>query len=468
MVCLKIKRMLVKSFSVLSSKIIFLFSILSVVCPMKAQSTLNLSVRKGVSIVIPVCISGLSDASVVQKIVEDDLKFSGFFRILPIVGEGSASGSEEYVDTTSLQSWAHIPGSVFVQAQVKEEDGQNICRLSFFNTLTKRCLGKRVVRHKGDNIRLFAHRVANAIYKQFTGESGYFHSVIAYTYEKYNSRDPRKSKQCIALVSIDGKECNFLTSPNKTDALLPHCARTRPIVTYLIDRGYGQHKQIGVMNFVEKTEFRLPYLRNFNSTRISADGNEVVFSCSGEDGASLFGYNLNSGKMYSLTPGNNAYIDVSPSYSPDGKKMVFVSDRVGGIPRLFISSVHSGSAPVCISQGGGKYFAPAWSPCGKWIAFVKKISGRHYLCVCDCNGGQERAIAQSLVIDRPSWGPNGRCLAYAAKSGDSSPYVLYIVHAFGNPSGGVTVRKVPTIINGEAHSANHPSWYPLSLEGHKE
>ncbi|WP_162531285.1 PD40 domain-containing protein [Holospora elegans] len=457
-----------KQLIVLNSKILCLLSLLHVVGATKVQSALNLNVRKGISIVIPVCISGLGNASNVQKIIENDLKLSGFFRILPVIGENSSSESEEHVDTVSLQSWAHIPGSVFVQAQLKEEDDQQVCRLSFFNTLTKRCLGKQIVRQKGSNSRLFAHRVANAIYKQFTGEPGYFHSVIAYTYETHNSRDSKKNKQCIALVSVDGKECSFLTSPSKTGALLPHCARNRPIVTYLIDRGYGQHKQIGVMNFVEKTEFRLPYLRNFNSTRISADGNEVIFSCSGENGASLFGYNLNSGKIYPLTYPNNSYIDVSPSYSPDGKRMVFVSDRFGGIPKLFVSGLHSGNSPTCISKGSGRYFAPAWSPCGKWIAFVKRMNGRHYLCVSDCNGGQERAIAESLVIDRPAWGPNSRCLVYAAKNGDNAPYVLHIAHAFGNPAGGVTVRRLSTIINGVSHSANHPSWYPLSLEGHKE
>ena len=472
-VYLNIKKNSMKKLTDFDSKIFKLISVFFVVATfdvrtIKAAATLELSVRKGISIVIPVCISGLNDASGTQKIIEDNLKCSGFFRILPTVGESSGTpNSEEFVDTVNLQSWSHVPGAMFVQAYLKEENDQQVCRLSFFNALTKRCLGRRVVRQKGSNKRLFAHRISNAIYKQFTGEAGYFHSVIAYTYEIQDSSS-RVAKQCVALVSIDGKECKLITSPSRTGAFLPHCARTRPIVTYLIDRGYGQHKQIGIMNFVEKTEFRLPYQRNFNSTRISSDGSEVIFSCSGENGASLFTYNLNSGKAYPLTSAYNSCIDVSPSYSPDGKRMVFVSDREKGIPRLFVSGVHSGDAPLCISQGEGRYFAPAWSPCGKWIAFVKRVRGMHYLCVSDCNGGQERAIARALVIDRPSWGPNSRCLAYASKSGDMAPYKLYIVHAFGNPSGGSTVRLVPTIIQGVSHGANHPSWYPLSLEGHKE
>ena len=451
-----------------SLRLSFFMSIFLGIATVKSYAALELSVRKGVSIVIPVCISGLGNSLDIQKIVEDDLKFSGFFRILPTVGEGGPNPpSEGFIDSVNLQSWAHIPGAMFVQAYLKDEEDQQVCQLVFFNALTKRSLGRRVVRHKGKNSRLFAHRISNAIYKQFTGEPGYFHSVIAYTCEMQDS-DSRVTNQCIGLVSVDGKECKLITSPRSTRTFLPHCAKTRPIVTYIIDRGYGQHKQIGVMNFIEKTEFRLPYYRNFNSTRISADGSEVIFSCSGENGASLFTYNLNSGKAYPLTNSNKNCIDVSPSYSPDGKKMVFVSDRGHGIPKLFISSIRSGDAPLCITQGEGRYFAPAWSPCGKWIAFVRRVGGMHYLCVSDCNGAQLRTIAKALVIDRPSWDANSRCLVFSVKNGDTEPYYLCIIHAFGNPAGGSTMRRITTAIQGVSHGANHPSWYPLSLEGHKE
>lgn len=448
-----------------------LFRILSVlffahIASSTAQGVVDLSVRKGVSTMIPVCVSGLNEMHVVQDIVENDLKLSGFFKMLPPVGQ-SAAETNLAVNTAHLRNWKHVPGAVFVQAKLDKEDGGYVCRLGFYNVLTERFLGERVVRHDGENTRLLAHRIANSIYKQLTGEAGYFHSVIAYTCE-LTSRGSKNTKRGIALVSIDGKECQFLTSPEKTHCLLPHCAQNRPVMTYLIDRGYAQYKQIGVMQFVEKSEFRLPYKKNFNSTRISSDGTQILFSCASENGSSLFSHNLDSGKSYPLTYATNACIDVSPSYSPDGKRIVFVSDRIGGLPKLFIAGLHSSASPVCISKGQGRYFAPVWSPCGKWIAFVKKMGGAHYLCVSDCNGGQERAVAKALVIDRPSWGPNSRCLAYSAKNGDTMPYRLYIVHAFGNPAGGNTVRIVPTMMNGVMHGANHPSWYPLSLEGHKE
>ena len=427
---------------------------LSLITP--AYSVVDISVRKGKSAMIPVCIAGLESSF--SEIVGDHLNLSGFFRMLPDVEPPVTDGG---IPRAQLRTWKHVPGAVFVHAQVNAEDGKNACRLTFYNVLTERCLGQRIVRHSGDNTRLFSQRIANAIYSQLTGEPGYFHSMIAYTYEKdSHSRNPKCG---IALVSIDGKESRILTSAEQRNCFLPHCANRKPIVTYLIDKGYGQYKKIGVMNFLEKTEFSLPYNKNFNSTRISADGNQILFSCAGDNGSSLFTYDLNSGKSYPITRANNASIDVSPSYSPDNKRMVFVSDRIGGQPKLFVAGVHSGESPVCISKGAGRYFTPAWSPCGKWIAFVKKLGGQHYLCVADCNGNQERAIAKSLVIDRPSWGPNGRMLAYSATSSHSAPYKLYIVHAFGNPTGGSTIRLVQT-----PHGANHPSWYPLSVEGHKE
>ena len=169
-------------------------------------------------------------------------------------------------------------------------------------------------------------------------------------------------------MSIDGKECKLITSPTRTVAFLPHCVKMRPIVTYIIDRGYEQHKQIGMRNFFfgEKTEFR----RNFNSTRISADGSEVIFSCSGGKLCFLFTYNLNSGKAYRLTNGNNILMFPLVILLM-GKNGLCIGSRTWYSQT--VRSVHFGDTHLCLSQRQGRCLSPAWSTCGKWIAFVKRI-----------------------------------------------------------------------------------------------
>jgi TolB protein len=61
-------------------------------------------------------------------------------------------------------------------------------------------------------------------------------------------------------------------------------------------------------------------------------------------------------------------IETSPSYSPDGRRIAFTSDR-SGAPQLYVMDL-DGSNQRRISFGQGEYGSPAWSPDGERIAFT--------------------------------------------------------------------------------------------------
>jgi hypothetical protein len=71
---------------------------------MPAHSVVDISVRKGKSAMIPVCIGGL-DAPF-SEIVGDHLNLSGFFRMLP---EVDATASDGAFPGTQLRNWKHVP-----------------------------------------------------------------------------------------------------------------------------------------------------------------------------------------------------------------------------------------------------------------------------------------------------------------------------------------------------------------------
>ncbi|MCK7470412.1 MAG: hypothetical protein MZU95_06115 [Desulfomicrobium escambiense] len=93
-------------------------------------------------------------------------------------------------------------------------------------------------------------------------------------------------------------------------------------------------------------------------------------------------------RLYSLRKG---YL-TSPSFSPDGTKMVFVSDMFGS-PQVFIKDLSSGEAKR-LTYSGNYNTSPSFSPKGDLIAFVAKINGSFEICTMNIDGSNQRVLDQ--------------------------------------------------------------------------
>ena len=121
-------------------------------------------------------------------------------------------------------------------------------------------------------------------------------------------------------------------------------------------------------------------------------------------------------------------ISTSPSYSPDGSKIVFNSDR-GGNQQLYVMNA-DGSDVERISFGKGRYATPVWSPRGDYIAFTKMVNGAFYIGVMYPDGTGERILADGYLVEGPTWSPNGRVLMYFRQD-RGSPVRLYSIDLTG-------------------------------------
>jgi Tol biopolymer transport system component len=100
-------------------------------------------------------------------------------------------------------------------------------------------------------------------------------------------------------------------------------------------------------------------------------------------------------------------IDTGGSYSPDGSRIVFESDR-GGTQQLYVMNA-DGSNQRRISFGGGRYATPVWSPRGDLIAFTRTGGGAFRIGVMNSSGGGEKLLTNAGATKARPGRPTAAC-----------------------------------------------------------
>lgn len=119
-------------------------------------------------------------------------------------------------------------------------------------------------------------------------------------------------------------------------------------------------------------------------------------------------------------------IALAPSWSPDGRHLVFTS-YLRGRPALFLLTPSEGYLKLLWDKGGVNS-SPTISPDGKRIAFASSIDGNVDIWVIPVEGGEAQRLTTARAIDtQPAWAPNGRQLAFtSARSGSPQIYLMDI------------------------------------------
>jgi Tol biopolymer transport system component/imidazolonepropionase-like amidohydrolase len=141
---------------------------------------------------------------------------------------------------------------------------------------------------------------------------------------------------------------------------------------------------------------------------LSPDGAKVAFAALGD----IWVMNL-GGKPENLT--KDKYFDTDPAWSPDGRQLVYSSDKGGRLLQLWIRDMGTGRERQ-ITNLKTQPLGAAWSPDGKRIAFfdVNAMWGEATLSVVDVASGEVTKIHDSLFgPGAPTWSRDGERVAVA-------------------------------------------------------
>ena len=178
----------------------------------------------------------------------------------------------------------------------------------------------------------------------------------------------------------------------------------------------------------------------------SPDGRTLVFSRYQEDAIELWTLDLASGEARPLTA--NGAVNLEPRWSPTGERIAFVSTFATGRFRLFTADIEGGAfEPVQFSpertSAVNRYYyspfdhelSPSWSPDGTELSYVSNPEigyGTGSIWRRAVAGGAARLVREEETSwrARPDWGPAGTRVIWSSYAGRQW-HQLWIVNAEG-------------------------------------
>ncbi|MDE0300633.1 MAG: DPP IV N-terminal domain-containing protein [Candidatus Poribacteria bacterium] len=171
---------------------------------------------------------------------------------------------------------------------------------------------------------------------------------------------------------------------------------------------------------------------------------KIAFSSTRDGDSEIYVMESDGSKQVRLTI--NPARDYDPSWSPDGDRIAFVSNRERGQEQIYVMDSDGGNTTRLTNDS--THQEPAWSPNGDQIAYVRNRGGRQ-IWIMDADGGNQTQLTKEGKNRNPAWSPDGGRIAFRSLGNIAAG--LFVMEKNGsNP-----VRLAPNM-----NITSHPAWSP--------
>jgi TolB protein len=190
----------------------------------------------------------------------------------------------------------------------------------------------------------------------------------------------------------------------------------------------------------------------------SPDGTRIAFRSQRDRNDEIYVMNSDGSCQTNLT--NDPADDWSPAWSPDGSKIAFAHFFDGNSFSDIAVINADGSGLQRLTTSHGEY--PAWSPDGSRIAFASARDGNYEIYVMNADGTAQTRLTDNPAYDMsPAWSPDGTRIAFDTQRDSFPPKETGIgpefeIHSINADGSG------DTRLTDNAHEDRFPSWAPAN------
>jgi len=149
------------------------------------------------------------------------------------------------------------------------------------------------------------------------------------------------------------------------------------------------------------------------SPRFSPDGKKITFTSYREGNPDLWVLDLSQNENHKLS--SEVGLNSAASWSPDGKNLALTLTKDGNAEIYLISQ--NGGIKSRLTKNWAIDSSPCFSPNGKQIAFTSDRAGAPQIYIMDVDGSNVRRLTyQTSYNDSPAWSPRGDKIAFVTRS----------------------------------------------------